>query len=303
MQIIKHNNLTWIDINNPTPKDIEYLKDNFHFDQFILDELFVPTVRPKVEEYNHYLFMVLHFPIFIPRKKRTFSREIDFIITKDAIITAHYAAIEPLQVLFDSCSLSGANKEKAFGKNTGNLLYKIIEALFEFSFRELNHIQQKIDEVEEEISRNPDATIIEDIAIVRRDVANFIRTVRPQKTIFNSLAIRGSRFFGEQMEPYITDMLGDYARVMDALENHKEIIEALHDTHESLLTTRTNEIMKTLTILALTVFPLTLIAAIFSMNTQIMPIVGQPNDFWIILGIMLASTIGIFSYFKMKKWL
>ena len=199
MQIIKHNNLTWIDINNPTPKDIEYLKDNFHFDQFILDELFVPTVRPKVEEYNHYLFMVLHFPIFIPRKKRTFSREIDFIITKDAIITAHYAAIEPLQVLFDSCSLSGANKEKAFGKNTGNLLYKIIEALFEFSFRELNHIQQKIDEVEEEISRNPDATIIEDIAIVRRDVANFIRTVRPQKTIFNSLAIRGSRFFGEQM--------------------------------------------------------------------------------------------------------
>src|SRR3990167_3308178 len=117
MQIIKHNNLTWIDINNPTPKDTEYLKDNFHFDQFILDELFVPTVRPKVEEYNHYLFMVLHFPIFIPRKKRTFSREIDFIITKDAIITAHYAAIEPLQVLFDSCSLSGANKEKAFGKN------------------------------------------------------------------------------------------------------------------------------------------------------------------------------------------
>ena len=150
--------------------------------------------------------------------------------------------------------------------------------------------------------KNAERKIIEDISIVRRDIANFIRTIKPQKTILNSLMARGPEFFGKEMKPYFTDMIGDYTRVVNALENHKEIIEALHDTNESLLTTRTNEIIKVLTLFAVIVFPLTLIAAIFGMNTKILPIVGRPNDFWIVMGIMIMATIGMFGYFKYKKW-
>lgn len=295
--------MTWIDINNPAKKDVDYLKKHFNFHQFILDELLIPTVRPKVDEYNGYLFMVLHFPIFVKRQKRTFSREIDFLITKDIIITIRYEAIEPLQTLFDECTLQGIKREKIMGKTTGYFMYQIIEALFDFSFRELDHIQQKINHIEGEMFRRMEQKIIEDISMVRRDIANFIRTIKPQKTILDSLAARGSKFFGEEMEPYFTDMLGDHTRVINMLENHKEIIEALHDTNESLLTIRTNEIMKILTIFAVIVFPLSLLAAIFGMNTVILPIVGLPYDFWLIIGIMAAATITMFGYFKWKRWI
>ncbi|MEK7627739.1 MAG: magnesium transporter CorA family protein [Patescibacteria group bacterium] len=302
MQTIKYNNLTWIDINNPNQKDIEYLKENFNFHHFILDELLKPTMRPKVEKYDRYIFMVLHFPIFIQRIKRTFAREIDLLITPDAVITIHYESIEPLQEFLDKCVMKGEIREKTMSKSAGHLIYYIIENLFDFSFRELDHIQQKIDKIESKMFKNAERKIIEDISIVRRDIANFIRTIKPQKTILNSLMARGPEFFGKEMKPYFTDMIGDYTRVVNALENHKEIIEALHDTNESLLTTRTNEIIKVLTLFAVIVFPLTLIAAIFGMNTKILPIVGRPNDFWIVMGIMIMATIGMFGYFKYKKW-
>ena len=302
MQTIKYNNLTWIDINNPNQKDIEYLKENFNFHHFILDELLKPTMRPKVEKYDRYIFMVLHFPIFIQRIKRTFAREIDLLITPDAVITIHYESIEPLQEFLDKCVMKGEIREKTMSKSAGHLIYYIIENLFDFSFRELDHIQQKIDKIESKMFKNAERKIIEDISIVRRDIANFIRTIKPQKTILNSLMARGPEFFGKEMKPYFTDMIGDYTRVVNELENHKEIIEALHDTNESLLTTRTNEIIKVLTLFAVIVFPLTLIAAIFGMNTKILPIVGRPNDFWIVMGIMIMATIGMFGYFKYKKW-
>jgi magnesium transporter len=303
MQIIKHNNLIWVDINNPDKKDIDYLKENFLFNSFTLNELQMPTVRPKVEEYDKYLFMVLHFPIFIKRQKRTFSREIDILITDNAVVTIHYEGVEPLQMLIDKCSLKGVEKEKIMGRTAGYLMYQIIEELFDFSFREIDHIQKKIDEIEGKMFRNAEQKIIEDISIVRRDIANFIRTVKPQDTILKSLAARGPVFFGDQMKPYFTDMIGDYTRVINALENHKEIIEALQDTNESLLTTRTNEIMKVLTLFAVIVFPLTLVAAIFGMNTETLPIVGLKNDFWFVMGIMVIATLIMFGYFKIKKWL
>lgn len=303
MQIIKHNGLVWIDINNPAEKDIDYLKKNFLFNSFTVKELQVPTVRPKVEEYDKYLFMVLHFPIFIKRQKRTFSREIDILITDNTVVTIHYESVEPLQALIDKCSLKGMEKEKTMGKTAGYLMYRIIEELFDFSFREIDHIQKKIDEIEKKMFKGVEQKIIEDISIVRRDVVNFIRTIKPQNTILSSLAARGPIFFGSQMKPYFIDMIGDYTRVMNALENHKEIIETLQDTNESLLTIKTNEIMKILTLFAVIVFPLTLIAAIFGMNTETLPIVGLESDFWIVMIIMVMATIVMFGYFKMKKWL
>ncbi len=303
MQIVQHNNLTWIDINSPTKKDVEYLRENFNFDKTILDELLVSTVRPKVDEHDGYLFTVLHFPIFIKRQNRTFSRELDFLITKDALITIHYKTIEPLQMLLDECAMRGITREKVLGKETGHILYHIIEALFEFSFRELEHIQEKIDNIEAKMFKNREKEIIEEMSIVRRDIASFTGAIKPQKATLNSLTVRGPSFFGKEMKPYFTDMLGDYARVISMLENHKEVIESLHDTNESLLSTRTNEVMKILTIFAVVVFPLTLVAAIFGMNTTTLPIVGLPNDFWIIMGIMVLATVGMFWYFKSKKWM
>jgi magnesium transporter len=104
-------------------------------------------------------------------------------------------------------------------------------------------------------------------------------------------------------EPYFNDIIGDHMRVWELLDNHKETIESLQEANDSMVSNRTNRIMKLITLFAVIVFPLTLLATLFSMDMKYMPISGTKNDFWIVLGIMLAGTIIMLGFFKRKKWL
>lgn len=305
MQTIKIKNLAWVDVVDPKKEDIEYLKKNFDFHPLVLNELTVPTLRPKVENYDHYLFMVLHFPIYHPKEKTSKSMEIDFLITKNALITVRYGKIEPLHDFWKKCEAKDIDPR--FGETTASLLYCMIDELNKFSLRQIDHITRKIDSVEKEIFGSKDTRkeekIVEEISIIRRDILDFRRTLKPQNIIFESLKTRGFEFFGKYCEPYFTDIIGDHMRVWNLLENNKETIESLQEANDSLLSNRTNRIIKIITLFAVIVFPLTLIAAIFGMNTNYLPIVGAQHDFWIVTGLMIIGTIFMVAFFKTKKWL
>ena len=228
MNTIKTKTISWIDIKNPGKKDLKYLEKEFDFHPITLGELLLPTLRPKVEHYDHYLYMVVHFPIYEPKTQTTQSVEIDFLITQNTLITVRYEELPPIKELWGKCQID--------------------------------------------------------------------------KTILDSLKIRGVEFFGKKMRPYFMDIIGDYMRVWSLLENHIETIRALRETNDSLVSNRTNKIIRILTIFSVIVFPLTLLASIFGMNTRFLPLVGHEHDFWIIAGFMLLATLGMLIFFKRKKW-
>lgn len=298
-------NLTWIDIADPDKKDIDYLRKNFNFHPVVLKELTSPTLRPKVEHYDSYLYMVLHFPIYDPKEKTTQSMEVDFLITKDTLITVRYGKIQPLSEFWQKCQ---ADKDYLYFQDSPALLLNcLLENLNDFSLRQIDHITKKINDVEKKIFKikgtREEAKIVEKILLIRRDILDFRRTIKPQGTILKSLELRGIEFFGQKMQPYFTDIIGSYLRVWDLLENHKETIESLQAANDSWLSNRTNLVMKILTMFAVIVCPLTLVAAIFSMNTKYLPFAGTDYDFWIILGFMIIGTVSILIILKSKKWL
>ena len=304
MQKIQIKNLTWIDIVDPQKEDINYLKDlNFH--PIVLNELLSPTLRPKVEQYDNYLYMVLHFPIYHPKEKTSRSMEVDFLITKYAIVTVRYGKIEPLQEFWKKCEVGGA--EPQFQHSSASILYCMLQELNKFSLRQIDHITRKIDVIEkavfEESRLKNEEKLVEDISVIRRDILDFRRAIKPQDTILESLKIRGTEFFGKLTKPYFSDIIGDHMRVWELLENHKETIESLQEANDSLLSHRTNRIMKLITLFAVIVFPLTLLASLFGMNTRHTPIIGINHDFWIIVGIMIIGTTAMLIVFKKKKWL
>jgi magnesium transporter len=305
MQKIKIQNLTWIDIVDPDKKDIEYLKQNFNFHPLVINELLTPTLRPKVEHYDHYLYMVLHFPIYHPKEKTSKSMEVDFLITPNILITVRYSKIQPLTEFWKKCE---AGENKPFIENSSaSLLYSMLQELNNFSFRQIDHITQKIDSLEKEIFNNKkskkEEKLVEDISIIRRDVLDFRRSLKPQHSILESLKLKGVEFFGKSTEPYFNDIIGDGMRVWNLLENHKETIESLQEANDSLISNKTNRIMKVLTLFAVIVFPLTLLAAVFGMNAKHLPIIGMRYDFWIIIGILFVVAIFLLIIFKAKKWL
>jgi magnesium transporter len=295
--------ITWIDIVNPKQSDIDYLGANFKFHPLIMSELMQQSPRSKVETYNNYIYVVYYIPIYDPETRISKSTEIDFLITKDTLITARYNDIEPIDNFFSKLEKDITSHEKYLDKTTGHLLYEILENCQDFSIRQLTHINEKICHIEESIFKGQEKEMIREISLVKRDILDQRLITRPQKTILSSLLIRGVKFFGKEMEMYFNDLIGDYEKVWDTLDNLKETVEALESTNNTLFGSKTNEIMKVLTIIAFVTMPLSLLSNIFGMNNTSTPLVNHPFGFWIVIGIMILVSIGFFVFFKIKKWL
>jgi len=304
MQKIQIKNLTWVDIVDPKQSDIDYLK-SLNFYPVVLNELKYPTLRPKVEQYDNYLYMILHFPIYHPREKTSKSVEIDFLITKYALVTVRYGKNQPLQEFWNKCKVN--DSEPQFHNSSASLLYCMLQELNNFSLRQIDHITQKVEKLEKEIfdkrNRKNEEEIVENISVIRRDILDFRRTIKPHETILNSLKIHGMEFFGKATKAYFNDIVGDYMRVWDLLDNHKETIESLQQANDSILSNRTNRTVRTLTILTSIIFSLTLLATLFSTNAHYTPIIGARNDFWIIAGILATGALIMLFYYKKKRWL
>ena len=267
----------------------------------VAEELLQPTFRPKVEVYDNYLYLILHFPRFDARDSNH-GAEIDFIIGKDFFVTTHYERMPALEQFISACE-NDKRKSKQYLASTGELLYYLLSDLFTDSFRELEKMDKTLSIMKTVIFKERNRDYVEDISLIRREILDFRRTIHPQQSVLHSLEQEGGVFWGKSMQPYLSRIIGDYLRIWHILENHKETAEALHETNQSLLSMRTAEITKNLTMMAFITFPLMLIASLFGMNTLATPLVGARFDFWMIIGIMLAGTAGMFVFFKWKKWI
>lgn len=129
--------------------------------------------------------------------------------------------------------------------------------------------------------------------------------MKPQHVVLETLKEHGEYFFSTHAESayMFRDLLHQYHLIRNLLKTYNETLNALDRTNQSLISTHTNEIMKILTIMAFSTFPLMLFTSLFGMNTTTLPIVGSPNDFWIIVGIMVLATAAMFSFFKNKGWI
>lgn len=300
---IKHGEITWIKLDSPSAKEVADLSGQFPVHPLIAEELISPTVRPKVDVYKDTLYLILHFPVFDSATQTSVSREIDFVIGKNFLLTANFGRLEPLEEILKQSQSEKSFQEKNFKEHAGFLVFLILKELYEFSLRQLDHIHVKVDISEEQIFNGNEEEMVKKISLIKRDILDFCRIVYPHGAVLNSLEDCGKTFFGENFTPYLNVLTGDYMKVKNLAEENKETIEALQQTNESMLSTKTNKIMKTLTIMAFITFPLTLLSNIFSMNTRYTPIIGSTADFWIIVGGMTVATLGMLLVFKKKKWL
>ncbi|KPJ56193.1 hypothetical protein AMJ49_05480 [Parcubacteria bacterium DG_74_2] len=303
IKTIKYKKITWIDIERPDEKDIEYLRTNFNFHPIILAELIPPSYFSKVKKYDNYIYFIFYYPFYHNIKRQTRARELDVLITKNVLITSHYQPIVPLKAVWDACNLYKEEKEKYLTQGTGFLLYSILDKTFSECLLKLNRIEKRIGFVENEIFAGKEKEMVKEISIVKRDIIDFYRIIEPQKSVINSLVSEGGKFWGRKFLPYFSNLASSFGVCWNRIRNFQDIIKALEETNNSLLTNKINEIVKILTIFSVIVFPLTLLASIFGMNTKYLPLVGIKGDFWIVLGIMGIGTLFMLGLFKKKKWL
>ena len=304
MKQITENSLTWVDIEKPDQKDIDWLKNNFNFHKLTLEELIPASSREKVEQFPEYLFLVMYVPIFNEKKRTTKPTELDVLITKDHVITIHNEPIEPLGSFLKKCKINGI-REDCFGKTSGHLIYYLMEDLLSFAARQLVHVAKNIERIEDGIFKNIERDMIKEISFVKRDVLDFRIAVKPMHRILVSLGEKNKTFWieNDDLNLYFNDLIGDYERVWSEADNYMETINALEATNTNLLNDKTNAIVKTFTILSFITFPTMLIITLLQVDTVTNPVRNLPFDFWVIVGFAILTVLGMWLYFKTRKWL
>jgi magnesium transporter len=298
------SSLKWINIVNAGKDEIVYLRKNYHFDlaHLKIAAASVSFQRPMIFRGKDYLCLVLHFPTF--QGDKIVAGEIDFFIGHEFLITAHNNNLEALRRFFNSGKKSPDSLLAYSLESSAILLYEILGHLIDDSYQLLDEISLKINSIEDLIFSQKQREAVKQILVLRRNIVNIRKIIQNHKNILQSLMEMESSLVEKQaIKKYYTRLVDHSKRIWEMLDNQKEMVEVLNNTNESLLNGQMTDIMRTLTIFSVIIFPLTLLAAIFGMKTREMPLIDQPGSFWIIIGIMFICSLTMLGFFKHKRWL
>jgi magnesium transporter len=296
--------LRWVNIQRPGATERAWLEEHFDFHALDLEDVLSRNQRPKIDEYEDYLFIVLHLPIFDPAAGRLGAGELDLFVGPGFLVTIPNQPLQPVEYLFERCRSKEELREQLFSRGSGYLLYRLVDDAFDYCFPMLRKIGNKLDALEDEIFEGRSEEVVRDISNVKQEIINFRKVIRPQRPVLRDLESVKQRYLAPDLdlEIYFDDIVDAHERIWDMLENYKEVAQALEETNESVLSHRVNDILRVLTAISVIVLPLTLIASVWGMNVGV-PGEGDLTAFWIVVGAMGAILVAMVAYFRRRGWL
>ena len=297
--------LTWLNIEAPTVLETEWLAEHYEFHPLDLEDVVSRRrQRAKIDEYDDYSFIVLHFPRFDKRTGRLQAAELNIFVAADLLITLPNEPLKPIAALWSRCVAREDERERVMSKGSGYLLYEIVDTMYDYCFPILDKIGFKLDALEDAIFEERSEEVVRDISNVKQEIINYRRIIKPQRPTLRLLERNAQRYAPEDLELYIDDIVDKNERIWDNLENYKEVVEALETTNEAVIGHRLNDIIKVLTMLSAVVLPLTFITGFYGMNIDVLPFSGDGvwSLIWVVL-IMVVAAGTLIWYFRRKRWL
>ncbi|MEY2703037.1 MAG: hypothetical protein RLY43_1675 [Bacteroidota bacterium] len=301
-----YKNVKWIDLENPTSTEVRQLIEEFDITPIVANELISPSVRSHVDVHPKFLYLILHFPYsHSPNADETETKktqEVDFIIGKDFIITTHYDSIDALHDFSKVFEVQSILDKSDLANHGGYIFFYMMKHLYKQTLNKIEMIQDLVLDIERGIFHGKEIKMVNEISRLNRVVLTFKESLSAHKEVLSSFEIAANKFFGDDFKYHLHAILGEYQKVVTKMENTKEYLNELRMTNDSLLNTKQNEIMKNLTLMSFIFFPLTLVASIFGMNADNMPLVGHKFDFWFIILLMFTFSFTTYFIFKKRKW-
>ncbi len=296
--------LRWVNIERPGALERAWIEEHFDFHALDLEDVLSRNQRPKIDVYDDYLFIVLHFPVFDPAVGRLGTGELDLFVGPGYVVTIPTQPLQPVEYLFERCRTKEELRERLFSRGSGYLLYRLVDDSFDYCFPMLRKIGNKLDALEDGIFEGRSEEVVRDISNVKQEIINFRKVIRPQRPVLRDLESVKQRYLATDLdlEIYFDDIVDAHERIWDMLENYKEVAEALEETNESVISHHLNDILRVLTSISVIVLPLTLIASIWGMNVRV-PGEQSLGAFWIVIGAMAALLIAMVAYFRKRGWL
>src|SRR4029079_6082845 len=194
---IQAEGLRWVNIERPGALERAWLEEHFDFHALDLEDVLSRNQRPKIDQYEDYLFIVLHFPIFDHAAGRLGAGELDLFVGPGFLITLPNQPLQPVEYRFERCRAKEELREQLFSRGAGYLLYRIVDDSFDYCFPMLRKIGNKLEALEDDIFEGRPEDIVRDISNVKQEIINFRKVIRPQRPVLRDLEKVKGRYLAE----------------------------------------------------------------------------------------------------------
>jgi magnesium transporter len=301
---LEGSGLRWLNIESPTAVEIAYLAEHFEFHPLDLEDVLSTRQRPKIDEYDEYMFIVLHVPWFDKAIGRLNAADLNVFVAHGLVITLPNVPLKPVGRLFSQLEVNVEVREQYFGKGSGYLLYEILSELFDYCFPILDKIGFKLDRLEDAIfTERRSEEVVRDISEVKQEIVAYRKVIKPERSTLRLLERARTRYLPEHLEVYFDDIVDKVERIWDQLDNYKEIVESLEQTNESVIAHKQNDVLRLLTIFSVVLLPLTLISGVYGMNFENIPFSNAAHGFYDVVLAMVLIAGGMIAFFRYKRWL
>lgn len=295
----KYKEITWLDLESPTQEELAQIGDEYKIHPLVVSELSQTSLRTKVDLYNDYVYLVLHFP---DTGSERGQKEVDFIISKDLIITTHY---ESLGTLYDFAKIFEVDFDWRRGGekiHAGFIFFYILRELYASLENGLRLLNDQLKRIEQSVFAGEEHLVVKSLADINHELLDYRWSLKSHREVLESLEAAGLEIFGHKFAYYLRTLRGEQEKLQSMLENIRETFNDLSDTNDSLLAIKTNNIMRVLTVMAFVFLPMTIVPTLFGISSNNIPLQNSEYEFILVIVLMALASSLLYLLARLKKW-
>lgn len=304
-----HDGVTWVDVENPSQEQLSRLERDYNLHPVHVKECVQKVQHVQVEREDQYLFLVLHAPVLTARKEKIYISQVGVFLGKDYLITIRSGAGPCISDLFEVCNLSPEKAKEYFTQGSAYLLYRLINNLLNNISNMTDDVNNELDEIEDIVFDDKESDA-QRIGMVRQKIVRLSRIIGPKRFILQDLAEQVDPFTGQNVSRYYANNTKMVSKLWEEIEEAKETVEIYKDADFTSSTEQTNKILAILTLVFTFTIPVTVAGTLYGMNV-LLPggleagswmFMGRYTTFAVIVAVSASAAIGMYMYFKHKKW-
>ncbi len=289
----------WVDLCKPTDEELFVLTHDFKFHPLAVEDVISEKPQTKIDDYDRYLFMVFSIVDYVGREEGLSISELDLFLTRQAVVTVHYDEHR----IFDYLYSRVQKGDWGLALGSDHALHAIIDAAVDNLQTTVDIFEYEVDQIEEDMLGGYDSDTLKSIFALGRDIVQLKRIVRPQREVIGQLARKQFNLISENLMAYFSDIHDHLVRVNELADANREIVNSSLVVYYSSVSTKTNEIIKVLTLLTAIFIPPTFLVGLWGMNFSDMPELEASWGYPVSLIVMLVIMLGMILFFRRKKWL
>lgn len=295
----QEGSVLWVDMSKPTDRESYVLTHDFDFHPLAIEDVISEKPRTKIDDYDRYVFVVFQIVDYVGREEGLKIGEVDLFLSRNSVVSVHYDDHR----IFDYLYKRAERDERLLARGTDFLLHAVMDAVVDNLNGTLDTLEYEIDRIEDDVLGEPDKNTIKSIFTLRRDIVQLKRIVLPQKEVLSQLEREGFKLISPTAAVYFADIHDHLERINDMADSHRDILNSSLEVYFSSVSTRTNEIIKFLTIFTVLFTPPTLLVGLWGMNFSNMPELQWEHGYYYSLALMLSVIFGLMLFFRKKGWL